>query len=251
MHSKTNEELSDRGENSNNGRVVTVLDKIIDVVDSYEEEDRLEEEVEVNDDALDRVVEKEVNEKEGETLEKCFDLAIVDRLIGAATRIEGDNKHEINPVSVNVIATQKTGFERREIVQDLLEEAEPKINKEYLGQPIVELRVLNEPVKCLIDTGSEVCAVSQNLVNELPNSKQIVKMPVSGLNIVVATGKTKKTVKQEVFLPIAFKEVEIRQNFLVINGLSVDILVGADFLNKYEGWVNFSTNDVMVKIKAI
>ncbi|XP_046991863.1 probable GPI-anchored adhesin-like protein PGA55 [Schistocerca americana] len=94
---------------------------------------------------------------------------VLDRLFEVIESSEEEEEKEEEEEIVNI------GFDR--FLQDLLDEVEPANKREYVGQPIVEVRIFDENVKCLIDTGSEVCAVSQNFVNEIPANKQVVRMP--------------------------------------------------------------------------
>lgn len=184
-------------------------------------------------------------QREGADLVKCFDLALVERLTSVPK-----NEEECNPTNVRVISKQCDGFDRREVVRDLLEEADVNSGAEKNGQPVVDVFINGEVVRCLADSGSDMCAISQRCLDSIPDKETLVVMPVSGVQIVVATGKVKKAVRHEVLLPVKIEDVVIYHSFLVIPGLSVDMLLGVDFFNLYRGKLDFQEDSVVLEVEG-
>ncbi|XP_049771149.1 glutamic acid-rich protein-like [Schistocerca cancellata] len=138
------------------------------------------EEISTNNKILNQEVEVNLH---GETEEELSDSCginngagverVLDRLFEV---IESSEEEEEKEEEEEIYNADNTLYRVAE-TEDLLDEVEPANKREYLGQPIVEVSVFDENVNCLIDTGSEVCAVSQNFVNEIPANKQVVRMP--------------------------------------------------------------------------
>ena len=74
-------------------------------------------------------------------------------------------------------------------MKELLEEDDTKVieNKTRLTEVIVTIE--GENFKTLIDTGSEISVVSENVLGELKEvNKNIPSLPVAGLTVVGVTG---------------------------------------------------------------
>lgn len=130
---------------------------------------------------------------------------------------------------------------RRDVAEDLLEEDDLiKEEEEEAGLTEVSLKVEGKVFKSLVDTGSEVSVIAENILDEL--KKQNVKiptLPVAGVIIVGVTGVRSKRVTKQVHLNLEIENKEYDNTFLVVKGLNLDIILGNDFLKKYGAIIDF------------
>ncbi|XP_049835202.1 uncharacterized protein LOC126278960 [Schistocerca gregaria] len=186
-----------------------------------------------NSDNIEGSIAESVRIREGEFLEKCFDLSPADRLTKAASIEE-----EEDLINMCVISAEGMGFDRREVVRDVLEELDSETVEELSGQTEIEVVGFDEKVPFFLDSGSDVCAGSKYFADAIPNRKGIIVMPVYRINIVVATGKSRKAVTHEVMFPAGIQGEQLYWNILIIFGLSVEMWVGEIFAKtQWEGQV--------------
>nr|CAH7765636.1 unnamed protein product [Callosobruchus chinensis] len=122
---------------------------------------------------------------------------------------------------------------------------------EKFETPAILLEVGGEPLPALLDSGSEVTAISEKLYNKLVGTLKFPVLPVTKVSISVATGNVKQRIKKQVLLPIVLsdigKQIDIR--CLVVSGLNCDILLGCDFLQKHNVVVDFKRSAASITIK--
>nr|CAI5825489.1 unnamed protein product [Callosobruchus analis] len=108
---------------------------------------------------------------------------------------------------------------------------EENLEPEKFETPAILLEVGGEPLPALLDSGSEVTAISEKLYNKLVDTLKFPVLPVTKVSISVATGNIKQRIKKQVLLPIWLsdigKQIDIR--CLVVPGLNCDVLLGCDF----------------------
>nr|CAI5829913.1 unnamed protein product [Callosobruchus analis] len=128
---------------------------------------------------------------------------------------------------------------------------EENLESEKFETPAILLEVGGEPLPALLDSGSEVTAISEKLYNKLVDTLKFPVLPVTKVSISVATGNIKQRIKKQVLLPIWLsdigKQIDIR--CLVVPGLNCDILLGCDFLKNHNVVVDFKTAAASVTIE--
>ncbi|XP_049798805.1 ankyrin repeat domain-containing protein 12-like [Schistocerca nitens] len=85
-------------------------------------------------------------------------------------------------------------WEYDNVERDLLHEGED-MGDIKAGQPFVKMKTYGREQKDLLDTGSEISAVSEEFYNCIKEGNEVMDIPVSGLKIMGATGKLSKVVK--------------------------------------------------------
>ena len=83
-----------------------------------------------------------------------------------------------------------------------------------------------------MDSGAELSCISQVYFNEIQAKRQIPTLPVTGVTVVGAVGRRAKKVKQQAMLKINVDGKNIESCFLIVEGLVVPIVIGADWMDE-------------------
>ncbi|XP_049948433.1 uncharacterized protein LOC126456730 [Schistocerca serialis cubense] len=103
-------------------------------------------------------------------------------------------------------------------------------------------------IEALVDTGSEACAVSKRLYEQILKANiSLPSFPVSGVRIVNALGARSKPIKEQVLITFEIEGEEYEATFLVVAGLNTSITLGIDWLNELDAVVSFDEGTVKVK----
>ncbi|KAG5862726.1 hypothetical protein JTB14_022798 [Gonioctena quinquepunctata] len=106
--------------------------------------------------------------------------------------------------------------------------------------PTIKIRVGEQEIETLLDSGSDVCAVSERfydcLKREMPN---IPILPVSNLSIAVAVGGRTQRVKNQILLPINIAEFDMDVICLVVPNLNCNVLLGSNWFFKCKAVIDF------------
>ena len=122
----------------------------------------------------------------------------------------------------------------------------------YKRQGLTEVIVTIEgkEIKTLVDTGSEISVILEEL-REL--TKNIPLLPVAGITIVGVTVVTSKRVTKQVQLNMKINRVEYDNTFLVVRVLNLEVILGNDFLKRHRAinnllvvaqWSKFDRNSL-------
>lgn len=137
---------------------------------------------------------------------------------------------------------------------ELLEEnVQEHINDEY-SLAEVNVTIFNEIHQLIVDTGSEVCVVSQTYLDTVinKNNNKLNLMPAQNVCLVSASGTKNKTVTKQVLLDVHFnKDLCIPIVFLIVRRLNLNILVGCDFLKQADVIINFKQELINIKCHNI
>ena len=88
----------------------------------------------------------------------------------------------------------------------------------------------NEEITSILDTGGELCLMSQDLHNKLrDNGMRNLELPVQNMNLVSAFNDRAGKVKTQAMLTFKFGEVRFDQTFLIAPRLMTQVLFGSDF----------------------
>ena len=112
----------------------------------------------------------------------------------------------------------------------------------YKRQGLTETQVTiaGKSYRTLIDTGSEISVIAENILGELrETNKNIPILPVAGVTVVGVTGVRSKRVTKQIHLNFLINNAEFENTFLVVKGLSLDIILGNDFLQRNKAVINF------------
>ena len=99
-----------------------------------------------------------------------------------------------------------------------------------MTSPRIHAMIADKKVAVLLDSGSEITCVAEDFYLEIKKHIDLLELPVTNLTVYVAVGKKHTTIKRQVQIGLAIGEYEITHPFLVVPGLSTEILVGVDWL---------------------
>nr|CAH7717818.1 unnamed protein product [Callosobruchus chinensis] len=110
--------------------------------------------------------------------------------------------------------------------------------------PLIQINVLNHQVIALVDSGSEISAVSEVVYNRISCDKQIPTIPTTNVSIGGAVEGKRQRVKVQVLLPIVVEKVKFPCDVqcLVIPNLNCDFLLGCDWLHGVQGEIHFGNS---------
>ncbi|XP_049814002.1 uncharacterized protein LOC126260708 [Schistocerca nitens] len=114
--------------------------------------------------------------------------------------------------------------------------------------PMIGIKLCGLNIEALVDTGSEACAVSKRLYEQILKANiSLPSFPVSGVRIVNALGARSKPIKEQVLITFQIEGEEYEATFLVVAGLNTSIILGIDWLNEVDAVVSFDEGTIKVK----
>ena len=145
----------------------------------------------------------------------------------------------------NVSVTVIRALQRSEFIKDLCWDvegnegsAEVEGNSPIIS-PGVRVEIFSQSHEMLIDSGSEVTCISEAAYTIFKKDNKFPELPVSNLAVYVAVGRKTVKIARKVYLNVKIWKFQINYSFLVVTGLSTDLIMGADFLRTYGGIINF------------
>lgn len=111
----------------------------------------------------------------------------------------------------------------------------------------------NKNYKMILDTGSELNLISENIINELKDSQEQHTLPTGKIIIQTVIGRKKLTSHKQIYLKIFINENRfITSSFIIMKDLPENtIILGTPILNKYNTVINLEENKIIFKIKNI
>lgn len=130
---------------------------------------------------------------------------------------------------------------------DLLEENELDVLVNMSNKKCPRLNILlnNIPVSAIIDTGSELEAVSEGWFQE--NKRRLghfEMLPLVNTVIRTAVNKSSKPIKKQILLHVKIGEIGEDVNFMVIPNLSHNCIIGINFLRLFRSVINMDNNTI-------
>lgn len=129
----------------------------------------------------------------------------------------------------------------------LLKETE-KLPRKRPKCPTITIEIEGRRITALIDTGSEVNAISEQLYQEMCEPlKKCPTLPLTGVTVTGATkGKPVKVTKQ-VFAKINLKRVIEAATIIIVPKLTSDCIIGIDFLEKIRSKIDLEAQELIFK----
>nr|CAI5863426.1 unnamed protein product [Callosobruchus analis] len=133
--------------------------------------------------------------------------------------------------------------------EDLYSEMESGDDELSYGTPTIVARVGNQACNILIDSGSEITAISENCYKNIASTINVPLLPVTNTTVAVAVGNKRYRVKQQALVPVEFPDAEqtIEMTCLIIPDLNSDILAGCDWLRQNKVDIDFGDRTVMLQ----
>lgn len=133
-------------------------------------------------------------------------------------------------------------------------ETNPKENKHFLisenrqktKEIILEAKVKEKTMGCLIDTGAQYNCISRSCLNRLSieEHEEIVE------NKAIQTANNSiERIKSKVILEVQFAQIPdkiFRIEYLVMDTLPIDANIGYEFLKEYNAILNFQENEIII-----
>ena len=96
--------------------------------------------------------------------------------------------------------------------------------------PRLIISIFNVPTSALVDTGSQVTCISEQYYKYISLHGKFTELPVSGVSLFTAVGRRPTTIKKQISLEVEIGNIRLPTNFLVVPGLSNQIILGNDWL---------------------
>ena len=125
-----------------------------------------------------------------------------------------------------------------------------EINKIPLS-PHLLLNLYGVETWALLDTGSQITAVSETFYETLSKKGKLLEMPVSNMIISTAIGKKSTSVKRQILVEFECDGYKNNHICLVIPYLSSDIILGNDWNLKNKIVINYNSRTIQIKDKLI
>lgn len=78
------------------------------------------------------------------------------------------------------------------------------------------MNIMGKPMLILLDSGSQVTAISEDFYKQLTSQNKLSTLPVSNLYVTTAIGKKTTTIKYQAFLEIKIESRKSNYPFLVV-----------------------------------
>jgi hypothetical protein len=106
--------------------------------------------------------------------------------------------------------------------------------------PKVKVTIGNEEITAILDTGCELCLMSQDLYKKLRNNgMRNLELPVRNMKLVSVFNDRARKVNIQAMLTLKFGEERVDQIFLIAPRLMTQVLIGVDFCVANKVTVNF------------
>ena len=145
-----------------------------------------------------------------------------------------------------------------DIVNELSREIDDKdqhdkknLVKKVPPSPHLLCTIYNKKNWALIDTGSQVSAISEEFYNEIKKSKKLLELPVANMVVSVAIGKKSTTIKKQTLLQILMDNGTFEFIFLVVPFLTNKMILGNDFHLKIGLIINYWRRNIQVKNRIV
>lgn len=127
-----------------------------------------------------------------------------------------------------------------EYVMTLFEEEDnDSMKDEAIGSKLLDVpaKIGNYPLRCLIDTGSQVTAIAESTYLSLKHKINIPVIPISPMQIQGATNTKSRQVTKAALLPLEIGATIIETPCLIIKNLTKELILGIDWLEQKEAYI--------------
>ena len=101
----------------------------------------------------------------------------------------------------------------------------------------------------LIDTGSQITAISEIFYEKIKQNSKILELPVSNVTVSTAIGKKGIAVKKQVKLKIEIDTYKSYFVFLIIPHLSSEVVLGNDWNLANGSIINYNNKTIQIQKK--
>ena len=117
--------------------------------------------------------------------------------------------------------------------------------------PRLLIKILDQEIIALIDTGYELSIMNEHLYNRLRHEGlKCFELPTQHVNLLSAFNKKSNRVKKQTMLDVSIGDLKINQIVLVSPQLLTDAILGLDFLVDNHAVINFAERSITLKING-
>lgn len=95
--------------------------------------------------------------------------------------------------------------------------------------PRLIVSIYSVPCQGLVDTGSQITAMSENFYQYLKNYNKLIELPISNIILFTAIGKKSTHIKKQILCEMKVGERTYQTSFLIVPHLSNPIILGNDW----------------------
>lgn len=149
----------------------------------------------------------------------------------------------------NLVTSCRYDYEDFVDLEKEMSDKEGQVNKDRSSTPPcprMTLLIFSVPVQVLIDTGSQITAISEDCHNYLILHGKFVELPICNITLLTAIGKKPTTIKKQVSCSVIIDDQIINTHLLVVPRLSNPIILGNDWLLKNKGIINYEKCEILI-----
>lgn len=112
--------------------------------------------------------------------------------------------------------------------------------------PEIVLYYANQRITALVDSGSEITCISEEIYEAFIKPNKPPMLPVKARVIKGAFGTKSKRITKQILLKVAIGNEEFDICFLIVQGLIRSCILGVDWLGKYQGTIDLQNNKLLI-----
>lgn len=118
-------------------------------------------------------------------------------------------------------------------------------NDTKFGLILIETNYNGKDIKILIDTGSEVSLINENLV-KIFNNVENNKIKISKIALIGANNKKLCDVSSSFNLNLELENKILNFQLLIVPNMDIDMVIGSDHLSKYKSIINYENKTIRI-----
>lgn len=132
--------------------------------------------------------------------------------------------------------------------EDLMSECEFEHEREVDSCPRVDISFWGIHFLAIVDTGSMICAISEEVWGQLANYRsQIPCFPCTGVRVTGAFKEKRRVINKQMWLVFSVENREYSHEFLLIPDLAYPVVLGNDWLRRVNARILLDVRVVLVK----
>lgn len=112
--------------------------------------------------------------------------------------------------------------------------------------PRLIVQFFSIPIKTLIDTGSQITAMSEECYEYLSKHNNFSQLPVTNLSLFTAIGKHSTRIKKQIIYNMQIGKEIYQSCFLIVPKLSNPVILGNDWLQKNNVILNYPDSAMII-----
>lgn len=129
--------------------------------------------------------------------------------------------------------------------KDLLYEEQNEVNESY--HPMLKVNLYGSEVSAVVDSGSDICAINEELYLKVKEGKDIPELPVQGVRVIGAIGAKSNLIRSQAMLTVKIQGRRFDVNMMIVRGLCVEMILGVNWLIANCVVVDFTRGSVKVR----